>query len=311
MKPLRNSFIPMVVLAAMMLACACQSGQKGSPVLIQDVDKIESTEGIKSFNQIYHLYPSPVEMLSVIDMTDMTFDGSLLNPVERADQYLDSKMKTYALGIYMADLAYAALFGRHEETLNYLEAVKSLAEEISINEAVDESMIEKARDNVEFLDSLYNISNDAFINILSFCDKNERSNTVVMLSAGAFVESLFLAVHMIDDFGTADQLLQHLSDQKYTIDNFMLFAKSVGSDDPGVESTIKDLEKIKSIYDGIEPGTGVVSIKSTGDSDLKQPKKLVISGSGDASQPSLTEDEFNALKVAVIELRNKIVQGKL
>lgn len=305
----RNSFIPIVMLAAIMLACACQSGQKGSPVLIQDVDKIES--GIASFNQIYHLYPSPVEMLSVINMTDVNFDKSLLNPVERIDQYLDSKTKSYLLGIYMTDLAYAALFGRHEETLDYLEAVKSLAEEININEAVNESMIEKARDNVEFLDSLYIISNDAFMNILSFCERNERSNTVVMLSAGAFIESLFLAVHMIDDYGTADQLLQHLSDQKYTIDNFMLFANSVVSDDPGVESTIKDLGKIKNIYDGIEPGTGVVSIKSTGDSDLKQPKKLVISGSGDASQPSLTEEEFNALKVAVIELRNNVVQGKL
>ncbi|MCD4711495.1 MAG: hypothetical protein K8R52_11675, partial [Bacteroidales bacterium] len=177
--------------------------------------------------------------------------------------------------------------------------------------AVDESMIEKARNNVEFLDSLYNISNDAFINILSFCERNERSNTVVMLSAGAFIESLFLAVHMIDDYGTADHMLQHLSDQKYTINNFMLFASSVVSDDSGVESTIKDLEKIKSIYDGIEPGTGGVTIKSTGDSDVKQPKKLVISGSGSASQPSLTEEEFNALKVAVIELRDKIVQGKL
>jgi len=310
MKPAKNSFIPMVMLAAIMLASACQSGQKGSPVLIQDVDNIEST-GFESFNQIYHLYPSPVEMLSVIDMDEVSFNESLLNPVERADQYLDSKTKSYILGIYMTDLAYAALFGRHEETLDYLETVKSLAEEININEAVDESMIEKARDNVEFLDSLYNISNDAFINVLSFCEKNERSNTVVMLSAAAFIESLFLAVHMIDDYGTADKMLQHLSDQKYTINNFMLFASSVVSDDPGVESTIKDLEKIKSIYDGIEPGTGEVSIKSTGDADVNQPKKLVISGSGNASQPSLTEEEFNALKIAVIELRDKIVTGKL
>lgn len=309
MKPVRNSFIPMVMLVAMILAGACQSGQKGSPVLIQDLDKTASTEGIESFSQIYHLYPSPAEMLSVIDMTEKSFDGSLLNPVERADQYLDSKSKSSILGVYMADLAYAALFGRHEETLDYLEVVKSLAEEINIMEAVDESMIEKARNNVEFLDSLYNISNDAFMNILSFCEKNERSNTVVMISAGAFTESLYFAVHMIDDYGTADRLLQHLADQKYTIDNFMLFANSIESDDPGVESTIRDLAKIKSIYDGMKPGTGAVSVKPSTSSDERQLKKLVISGSGAASQPSFTEEEFTALKAAVIELRNNIVSG--
>jgi hypothetical protein len=244
-------------------------------------------------------------------LTEISFDGSILNPTERADQYTDSKLKNYVLGIYMTDLAYAALFGRHEETLDYLETVKSLAEEINISEAVDESMIEKARNNVEFLDSLYNISNDAFMNILNYCEKNERSNTVVMISAGAFTESLYLAVQMIDDYGTADQMMQHLADQKYSIHNFMLFANSIKSDDPGVISTIRDLEKIESIFSGIKAGTGGVTVTTAADSDAKQPKKLVISGSSKASQPHLTEEEFEALKAEVLELRNKIVEGKL
>jgi len=307
MNPLRNSYTTVIVIIALLLAGACQSGQKGSTVLIEDVDEITSNSELASFTQIIHLYPSPAEMLSVIDMTELSFDASLLNPIERADQYFDSQLKTYALGIYMTDLAYTALFQRHEETLDYLEVVKSLAEEISINEAVDEAMIEKVKNNVEYLDSLYNIASKAFINVLSFCERNEESNTVAMLSAGAFIESLYLVVHMIDDYGTADMLLQHLADQKFTLDNFMLFAHGLNSDDPNVVSTLKDLAKIKKIYDGIKPGTGGVTVKSSDDSDEKQPKKLIISGTGTASQPSLTEEEFESLKAAVIETRNKAV----
>ena len=310
MKPLRNNFITVIVIIAMILAGACQSGQKGSPVLIEDVDVVSAKAGLESLSQIIHLYPSPAEMLSVIDMSELSFDASLLNPSERADQYIDSQLKTYALGIYMTDLAYTALFLRHEESLDYLEVVKSLAADININEAVDEDMIEKVRNNVEFLDSLYNISNEAFINVLSFCQRNEQPNTVVMLSAGAFVESLYLAVHMVDDYATADMLLQHLADQKYTIDNFMLFANGLESDDPEVVSILKDLEKIKTIYDGIKPGKGGVTVKTADDSDEKQPKKLVIGGTGKASQPSLTEEEFESLKAAVIEMRNKAVSTK-
>jgi len=310
MKPLHKSFISLVVIVAMILAGACQSGQKGSPVLIEDLDQLESDGAMESFSQVIHLYPSPAEMLSIIDMTEISFDASLLNATQSADRYLDSKSKNLALGIYMTDLAYTALFERHEETLDYLEVVKALSEEINIKEAVDESTIENVRNNVEFLDSLYNISNDAFMNILTYCEINEMSNTVVMLSAGAFIESLFLAVNMIDDYGTADQLLQHLADQKYTIDNFMLFAKGIGSDDPGVVTTIKNLEKIKNIYDGIKPGTGGVSIKTAEVSDENQPKKLVIGGTGAASQPSLSEEEFGALKAAIIELRTNTVSVK-
>jgi len=308
MKHPGKNCIPLVMIIILMMTGACQSGKKGSPVLVEDLEELGTTGGLESFHQIYHLYPSPAEMLSVIDMTDLKFNESLLNPVERADQYLDSKAKSYILGIYMADLAYAALFDRHEETLDYLETVKVLSEEININEAVDEAMIKKARENVEYLDSLYVISNDAFMNILSFCEINERSNTVVMLSAGAFTESLYLAVNMIDDYGTAGTMLRHLAEQKYTIDNFMMFAKSVESDDPGVKSTIEDLEKIHAIYNGIEPGKGDVTVTSSAGPEDK-PKKLVIGGSPNSSQPSLSEEDFDSLKIAVIELRTRIVKA--
>ena len=116
--------------------------------------------------------------MSIIDLTEMVYDEALLNPADQADRYLDTKSKSYILGVYRTDLAYAALFGRHEATLDYLEVVRLLSEEIQIDKAVDDAMIEKAQNNVEFLDSLYNISNEAFMNILAFCEQNERSNTV-------------------------------------------------------------------------------------------------------------------------------------
>jgi hypothetical protein len=78
-----------------------------------------------------------------------------------------------------------------------------------------------------------------------------------------------------------------------------------------VESTISDMDAIKGIYDGIKTGTGGVTIKTSDDSDSKQPKKLVIGGAGNESQPSLTEEEFIALKNAILELRNNIVNGNL
>ncbi|MCK5137507.1 MAG: hypothetical protein KAR19_17105 [Bacteroidales bacterium] len=309
MRRKQYTYALVTVLVTVLLATGCKSGNRGTPALIDDLELGTTEGGLESFNQIYHLYPSPAEMLSIIDMTEMSFDGNLLNPVGQADKYLDTKSRTSMLGVYMTDLAYAALFGRHEATLDYLEVVRSLSEEIRIEKAIDDEMIEKARTNVEYLDSLYNISNEAFMNILAFCERNERSNTVVMLSAGAFTESLFLAVNLVEDYEHADHLLQHLADQKYTIDNFMMFAENVKEDDPNVAATIEDLKKIKKIYDGINPGSGEVSINAARDTGENQPKKLVIGGSGSESQPSLSQEEFENLKVAVTELRTKIIEG--
>ncbi len=304
------SFILLIVmLVPLLLVTGCKSGSKGTPTLIDDVGISEEPGGIESFSQIYHLYPSPAEMLSIIDMSEMDYDEELMNSVELADNYIDTRAKTCMLGVYMTDLAYSALFGRHEATLDYLEVVRSLAEEIRIDEAVDDAMIEKARSNVEYLDSLHSISNDAFMNILAYCERNERSNTVVMLSAGAFTESLFLAVNLIDDYEEADYTLQHLADQKFTIDNFMTFAENVKTDDPNVVATIDDLKRIKALYDNINPGSGAISIKKPNEAEEGQPKKLVIGVGSSESQPSLTLEEFEELKAAVIELRTKIVEG--
>jgi len=296
-----------VLLVPVLLVTGCKSGSRGIPAIIDDVGMDTESGKLESFNQIYHLYPSPAEMLSIIDMGEMDYDEELLISVDKADSYIDTRSKTNMLGVYMTDLAYAALFGRHEATLDYLEVVRSLAEEIRIDEAVNDAMIERARNNVDYLDSLYSISNDAFMNILAYCERNERSNTVVMLSAGAFTESLFLAVNLIDDYNDSEYTVQHLADQKFTIDNFMTFAENVKTDDPNVASTIDDLKRIKALYDNINPGSGTISIKKP-DAEEDQPKKLVIGGGSSQSQPSLTLEEFEELKAAVIELRIKIVK---
>ncbi len=293
----------------MALLTACQTGQKKEPKLMDDLDSAMSTEGLHSLHQIYHLYPSPAEMLSIIDVSSTSFNEDMLNPTTNVDKYIDSRMRTYNLGVYMTDMAYAALFGRHEATLDYLDVVRALAEEIRIEEAINDVLVEKARSNVEDLDSLYTVTNEAFMNILEYCDRTERSNTVVMLSAGAFAESLYLAVSLIDDYKTAEAMLQHLADQKYTIDNFMRFAESVKEDDPNVTATIEDLKHIKSIYDGINPGTGQVKISTNSTKTEDKPKKLVIGSGGTGSQASMTEEEFQSLKSAIIELRTKIIEG--
>lgn len=309
MKRIQSTNLSLVILVTAVLFSGCNQRPRNQGSIIDELDTSGSEQSFQSFNQVFHLYPSPAEMLSIIDLNEMSFDGELLNPADKWDQYLDTRSKTQMLGVYMTDLAYCALFGRHEATLDYLEVVRALADEIRIEKAVDDAMIRKAKENVEFLDSLYTISNQAFMNTLAFCERNERSNTVVMMSAGAFTESLFLAVNLIDDYSTADRLLQHLADQKYTIENFMTFAESVKSNDPNVASTIEGLQRIHLLYKGIDPGSGEVTVRSESPDQKDGPKKLVIGGSGSGDKPGLSEEEFTELKEAVIELRNSIVNA--
>jgi len=301
----KNRIFLAIPLLLLLLSVGCNSGKKKSPVLVDEVSQDAAMDA--SLTMIYHLYPSPAEMLDVLDMASFSYDPGLLLSISKKDQFFDTKSRSEALGIYVTDLAYVALFGRHSETLDYLEAVKLLSEELDIMEAVDGAMIEKAKSNVEHLDSLYSLSNEAYINILSYCDRNERADAVVLISAGAFIESLFLATQLVDDYTTADKILQHLADQKLSIANFMRFATSLNSEDPGVQASIEDLKRVQELYEGIELGSKS-EVKAEEGAEGK-PKKLVIGAA--AEEPGgMTEAQFLALKSLVLELRTKMVEGE-
>jgi len=282
----------------LILGYGCKSdGRSGrSPGMIDDEETAALTDRIEQIKNVYHLCPSPAEMLSVIDMAELSFNGDILNPPANAVNYLDTKSRTLNLGVYITDLAYSALFGRHEETLDYLEAVGSVAEEIRVTGAINEELIENARTNVEYLDSLYNVSNEAFVNMLYFCEKNQRPNTIILISAGAFLESMYLAINLVKDFDNAEQIIEHLAEQKYAIDNLMLFAESL-ADDNNIAAIVEDMKPIKDIYDGIETGSGMTTVEKSGSN------KLVIGG---GSKPAMTREEFEALRDITFSLRSEI-----
>jgi len=309
MKRKYRPFAMLVILVSLSLMTGCKSGSQKAPGSIDEKETAEIVDRLETIKQVYHLCPSPAEMLSVIDVSDLSFDGDLLNPVENVDKYLDSKSRTLALGTYITDLAYAALFGRHEETLDYLETVRTVAEEIRVTGAINDEIIEKAKNNVEYLDTLFSISNEAFINMLFFCERNNRPNTIIMLSSGAFIESLYLAVNLVDDYENAGYVMQHLADQKYAIDNLMVFGGSLSSTDPNIQAVLDELQPLKEIYDGIDSGGGEMTVKTSDDAGNDQaPKKLVIGG-GDSKPATLSPDEFKKLKEETIRIRSNMVEG--
>ncbi|MBL7111038.1 MAG: hypothetical protein ISS19_03770 [Bacteroidales bacterium] len=275
------------------------AGSKGMEEAGEDI--LESVERIEQIKKVYHLIPSPAEMLSVMNIGGLDFDKDLLNPTSNIEKYFDSKTKTLNLGVYITDLAFAAIFGRHDETIEYLEAVQDLAEQARVEGAINEELISRAKGNVQDLDTLFILSNEAFINMITYCEETHRSNTMILITAGAFVESLYLATSLVGSSAEADYLIQHLADQKYSIDNLLTFAKSL-EDDPNVTDILADLKPLEEIYSKLDKSSGETQVKKEGAG------KLVIGG---GSQPTLSQEEFEKLRETVSEIRQGIISGTI
>lgn len=276
---------------------SCRSDRKGRTSEEFSNETSEVIEKIEDIKKVYNLCPSPAEMLSLIEVENMQFRNDIMNPTINADKYLDMRSLTINLGVYASDLAYSALFGRREETIDYLEQVQDIAEKIRITGTINDRLIERARNNVNYIDSLFNISNEAFINMIFFCEKNDRPSTIMLISTGAFIESLYLSSAMVDAYSAQESMMQHFADQGYTLDNLMTTTENEAAD-PNVAYALQILKPLKDLYDqfGDSGGTTTIRKESSG--------KLVIGGK---SKKMLSEQDFSKLKDKIASIRNNII----
>ncbi len=290
----------MLVLLLSMCRSAQHEKKDGSVLVMEEFDQ-QSVLKINQIKNVYHSIPSPAEMLSMMQGKDMVFNQSLLNPISNSEYYVDTRVKSLNLGIYLTDLAYASMFSRHEITVDYLEIVQKLADGIRVHGAINESLINRAKDNIHDLDSLFDISNEAFVNMVLLCEESGKSNTLVMITSGVLVESLYLASSNVKNAADAESIYQHLADQKYCMDNLLSFATSL-SDDPYVAGVITDLEPLEELYSKLGMSSGCTTVKNWGDG------KLVIGG---GNQPMLSTEDFERLRKIVTDIRNDIVSKNI
>ena len=286
----------MLVLLLSMCRSAQHEKKDGSVLAMEEIDQA-SVLKINQIKNHYYSIPSPAEMLSMMQGKDMVFNKSLLNPVSNSEYYNDTKVKSLNLGIYLTDLAYASMFNRHQISIDYLEIVQKMADGVRVHGAINESLINRATDNIHDLDSLLEISNEAFVNMVLLCEESGKSNTLVMITTGVLMESLYLASSHVNNSADAESLYQHLADQKYSMDNLISFANSL-SDDPYVAEVITDLEPLEELYSKLEMSSGSITIKK------EMEGKLVIGG---GNRPTLSQEEFERLRKIVTDIRNDIV----
>ncbi len=246
---------------------------------------------------VVYLLPSPGEILLRFYSADIPYKPELLNSPANKDKYIGSKAQTLNLGVYITDMAYSALFERPTETVSYLESIQTLSTESGISSTIFESLLERSKANAGQLDSLANISNEAFSNMLEFLESGGKETLVAQISAGAYIESLYLAVQSIDTYSKDNPTLDMLIEMKYPMDNLLEKAK-ISSAEENDKSIVNYLIQISIIFNELDTNSEetIISQKSGGEISI---------GGGD--EFTMDETSFNNLKNKVSEIRNKIV----
>jgi uncharacterized membrane-anchored protein YhcB (DUF1043 family) len=221
--------------------------------VVKQQKKVEMEQVKTIENQIEaNVYPLPTSA-SVIKMLTQLEVGYIIgisNPVENTKKYFSSTTRAINLGVYGADLSYATLYNMQQEVINYLNAIRSLSNELNMSKIYNEELYEKVKKNFDNKDELVKILTTSFNDTYSYLSENDQQALALLVVGGAWVEGMYLTTHVSEAAYQVAGISGVLLEQKKSFDLYLEITKPYLTD-PSVSDFVKLLEPVKKVYAGI------------------------------------------------------------
>ncbi len=277
-----------------LVACENPSGTPATtqPPVTQPLDSAENARR-QELQKIFFSIPSPVEMASLVKEKGYRFDANMLNKTENVSKYTGEAKQAINLGVYGADLSYAAIFDEKQVTMNYFAGAQKLATQLGIENVLTGELIERLEKNQESRDSLLNIVSDAYADLNGYLKENDRSEIAALVVAGGWLEALYLSSIYAKD--NNPDLRKRIAEQKYALTNLLDYFGKFG-DAQILQEMKTDLQSLKAIYDQSQENKGKTS-------QSKDASGMVVIGTTTTIQ--ISDETLKAIETKATELRNK------
>lgn len=273
----------------------CTSDKKDRIKQASENEKV--TQDLNAEHDIMYSLPSPDEIFSEIFIDDMNLNPEYVNPSTNASNYVDLKSQSINLGVYISDFAYLSAIESNVDELAYLKIIRELLDKVNLYGIVNGPMIDRINNNLMVKDSLNKISQELYYKMSHMLENSDRNNILVLVSTGAIVEALYLAINNID-FNQSTEIIQKIFDQKFVFDNYYEFASQY-ADDIYVKTVLNELSVIKDMFDHLDYNESKIKV-------LKDENKefIVIQG---GKEIIVTEESYLGFKENITNVRTLLV----
>ena len=296
-------FIAFVALVCGFTSCTTCSRTNDGFVI---PDSIRSDNGELQINpnvmtEMVDNIASPVEMASLLLSLKVPFSQKYLATTKNVSNYNTSHQKAFNLGIFGCDLGYLNMYGKTSLVLEYIQAIKSLADGINVGQFFDFTTLKRLATNNQNLDSLIHISQQSFNRMDQYLQKNNRSNLSILMVAGVWVEGLYLSCQILKERPNEKRLAESIVEQKLMLSQLILILHNY-SREQYIASLTEELTTLKNIYDGIR-----ITI------EVGEPRSVEVDGmltfiQTDVSTVHYTEEQMQAIITQAESVRNKMIK---
>ena len=193
-----NGIISILLAAFFLLSItACknrQSNEGASTVPDTRKDYDNKADVIKEISE----YPLPTsfDVTKLLVEAGASYILNLCNPVANVNRYISLKSKALNLGVYGADLSYAATYNQAQETMQYLEVSHELLTDLEIEAGFNEDMASSIERNIDNVDSLIYIISESFFRTYKYLASNEQDDMSILVMAGSWIEALYITTQI-------------------------------------------------------------------------------------------------------------------
>lgn len=304
-KVMIKKFLLYSLIATLIISLStCKSGKSGSDELDDVADSLISMDVDKEFSEevidnIVQNISSPVETAALMKDLGVAYSNKYLAPTDRVDELNTNFKQALNLGIYGADLGYLNMYNKTNTVIDYISAIKILADEIRVGQFFDFTTLKRLATNSKNLDSLMYESLHSFNQIDRYLRANSRSNLSALIITGVWIEGLYLATQVADEM-PHPQLAERIGEQKIIINKLILVLEHYESD-PQFAQLLKELKLLKEEYEDV-----TITIEP-GDPEIIEKDGMLTIIQNDVSIVNISEERLESIIQKTKEIRNRLI----
>lgn len=249
----------MIAVATLALgACSGNGGEKKAKEVT--LDTIQNAEISQRLETSISNFPSPVDVVTQISLSRISYKAEWLNSPDRATNYYASPTKqSLNLGVYMTDLGYTCSYFQVQDAVNRLASTKKLSEELSILNNYENALVKRFESNLKNRDSLINIVREVYYSADEYLRVNKRTDIAAIMLTGAWTEGLYLATQVNKSFPAnlddkqqkaKKSIMAQIGFQKKTLPHLISALQKINSD-PEVKTIIEKLIALEATFEKV------------------------------------------------------------
>ena len=238
-----------LIVAMIFILSGCKNAQQKKESEVQNEDASIPKEAVIEKLSGYPV-PDSYEITKLIYESGAPYILSLSNSPAKAGDYITNRDKVLNLGVYAADLCYSTTYMMKQGTMNYLQATKTLIDDLGISTTFNITYAERIERNMDDRDSLIMIVSESFSDTWDYLVDNEQDVMARLVVCGSWIEGIYITTNVALKAKDNTEFLKILAKQKNSLDQLVSILEPV-KDVDDVTDIFKGLFDLQDIYQDV------------------------------------------------------------